>query len=185
MRLVVVEARSMNAGIGSAGMSLGNDVPVAEVVQLQLAEERRRLAERVGEAAGRPLVEHAVAAAQHDVSALERRPGEPDARHDVVVVAGNDVLGVRRLQVQSGRPGHGVRIEVRREDEPVLHLAGRERRRVIEHGQQAVLLRREPEVFPPDAEIQRQVRRDLPVLGDERVQVGHPVGARGLAVVER
>ena len=63
---------------------------------------------------------------------------------------------------------------------PVASAAG-----IIEHGQQAVLLGREPEVFPPDAEIQRQVRRELPVLGDERVHVGHPVGPRGLAVVER
>ena len=68
---------------------------------------------------------------------------------------------------------------------PSCTIAGRQRRRVVEHGQQTVLLGRESEVLPPDAEIQRQVRRDLPVLGDERVHVGHPVSARGLAEGER
>ena len=46
-------------------------------------------------------------------------------------------------------------------------------------------LGREAEVFPPHAEIQRELRADPPVLGDERVHVRHPVVARRLAVGER
>ena len=96
-RLAVVEADADRRNRERRDIAR-DDVPVAEIVQLQLAEERRRLAERVGEAARGALVEHAVAAAQHEVPPVERRPCESDARHDVVVVAGNDGLAVGRLQ---------------------------------------------------------------------------------------
>src|SRR5262245_28436035 len=79
-------------------------VPVSQIVQLRFAEEGRRLPERVGEGASRALEEDSVAAAQDQAIALERRPGESEARHDVVVIGRDDALAVGCPEVQSRGP---------------------------------------------------------------------------------
>ena len=144
LRLTVIEADCHGRNRQRRDV-IGHDVPVIEIVELGLAEERRRLPQGIREPRGDALEEEAVPASEHDIPILERRPRQPDTRHDVVVVAGHDRLGVGDTEVQPGSAREGSLIEVRGEDEPVLDVPAGQRRGIVEDREQPVLLRREPQ----------------------------------------